>query len=257
MLALGTIELDRPEITARILPRNMPPENFHNMLLREMDRRHAFGQYVLSSTVPPRPGEENRLVQNDALDDVLRFVRPTLTLGGGSVSTGERREQNATPGDVALYDAATTSVLFERYQRPDRTTGQPANPEFVLSPDVVAALNLPPAPDGRAYGSGPLTDVRRRTLGYAFASVDAFNPLHSNGPLTVLLTPSKPDGTPLIFSELQDNYCRMVRGMYAAGEQENPRDAFLSGFIQARADARNAPSARPTNGVTGECRAKP
>lgn len=250
MLALQVVDSDNPSLTARISPQGMPPENFHNMLLREMDRRNAFGQYVYGETVPPRPGEATP-APNDALERVVRFIRPQLALNGVSVAAGENKETNVTPGDAALYDAATTSILFERYSRTEN--GRTIYPELVLSRDVVSALNLPPAPNGTVYTSGPITDVGRRTLGYAFASVDAFNPLHSNGPLLVALTPQREDGTPVPFGEIQGPYCQSVSAMYQAGEQMNPRDAFVSGFIQGRVNDRNPEASNPAIGITAAC----
>lgn len=266
MLALTIVDEDNPELTARILPRGMPIENFHNMLLREMDRRHAFGQYIYTATVPPRPGETFP-APNDLLENVLRFIRPQISLEGNNISLGANQSTNITPGDAALYDAAITSFFWERYTPTDNTKppigvdergqpiypfrtaadGRPQYPQLTLDNDVIGALNLPPAAPGRAYTSRPLTDVGRRTLGYAFGSIDPLNPRHSNGPLLVQLTAG------VSGDELQQTFCPVVRDMYRAGDQQNPRDAFSSGFIQGRVNDRTPENTDPAIGITGPC----
>ncbi len=260
--AMMLVEWDKPECTLKMIPTGMNIQQFHNMLLREMDRRNRLTEYVLWFIMMGHHDswEDNydlnlhdNIILSNNLDRIFQFERPTQNWMSYSVSTGIKVKSDITPGEAMLYDAALTSVYFERYSYKS-DNGSMVYPDLVLDSDVVSALNLPQLPKGEYYAYGMnLTDVMRRTLGYAFASVDRFNPELSKSSLTVSLQLKREDGSPVYASEMQDQYCRQSRALYEAGASMNPRDAFLSGFVQGRVNRKNPGATSPAIGITGAC----
>lgn len=153
--------------------------------------------------------------------------------------------------DVAAFDAFRDNVLFdsEQVRQSGVVTAANPNPLFVLRDDVRTALSLPPKADNGAWFFSLRSDVARRTLGFYVGSLAELNPVSSVMQLPVGVTPG------MTFGEFQTYYCPQVYGMYVAGDQLDPRDAVLSGLIQARVSQRPPMSARTDGaiGVVGPC----
>lgn len=255
MYALRVINLDTPELTTRIAPEGMPLSDYHHMVLREMDRRNLFDRFYLHEAVPPSFGERSEIA-NQNVNRILEFIRPDFAGSMVGADTGSNRNIRVTPMQTAIYDASVSSILFDQ---PLTVNGvvTPANPAarpgVVLRDDVVQALRLPPAPQGEIYAATVRTDTARATLGYALGAVDAFNPYFENPQMIVRMSMPGPDGQPRTFDQVQPEFCHMVRDMYREGEQQDPRNAFIQGFMQSRIDQRNPNDTNPAVGLTGPC----
>lgn len=229
-LATSVLDADRPEISSRLLPAGMPLEQFDRMINREISRRGMWG-YVYEQRARGGAGAPN--IEPEATRNVLDFVRPQFSFPAGV--SAETRTVRLDPTIVAIYDSSIDTLV-------SNTSG------FRYRADTARAEGLPRRADGLGYGDIANTDVADKRVLYALGAQAAFNPSNPNAQLPTPIT------TGQTVEQVQMTYCGLMVRIYASGRAVEPRDAGLSGVIEARIDARNGFEPREANfGITGPC----
>lgn len=145
--ALSSASTDQPAITNFIKPQRMTAEQFHRMLMRELQRRGLLDDYFADEIDTLNL---QRIRHDDALKNAVRAF-PRRSFSFPNQEQGSAVNLQLNPAQVAIYDAATD--MFFRNQ-----------PTSALSADVARALNLPRKSDGKSYALGVSTDVDNYTL---------------------------------------------------------------------------------------------
>lgn len=229
-LATTVLDADRPEISNRLLPPNMPLADFDRMINREISRRGQWG-YVYESRVRGGAGLTN--VEPEATRNVLDFVRPQFNFPAGV--SADTRQVRLDPTIVAIYDSSLDTVV-------SNSSG------FRYRADTARAEGLPRRADGIGYGTVPNTDVADKRVLYALGAQAAFNPSNPNAQLPTSFA---------IGATMEQNqaaYCGLITRMFEAGRSLDPSDAGLTGVMEGRIDASNGFEPRELNfGITGPC----
>ena len=235
LAALVTLlDTDDPALSLQVIPKGMSIPDFDRMVNREISRRNMWGYvYDTLTRVGARrdvAGVEVR--EPDELRQAFDFVRPKFSFPAG-VST-ERTQLRLDPSVVAIYDSSIDTLVSNE-------SG------FGYRADAARAAGLPKRPDGKGYGYVSNTDVADKRLLYALGAQAAFNPSNPNAQTTVSAS------TPQTLDQIQATYCSLAETMYQEGRSIQPRDAGLTGFIEARIDARNGFNVNGANGITAAC----
>ncbi len=229
-LATSVLDADRPEISNRLLPPNMPLADFDRMINREISRRGMWG-YVYE--LRARSGAGLPAVEPEAPRNVLDFVRPQFSFPAGV--SAETRAVRLDPTVVAIYDSSVDTLV-------SNSSG------FRYRADTARAEGLPRRADGIGYGTVPNTDVADKRVLYALGAQAAFNPSNPNAQLPTSFA---------IGATMEQNqaaYCGLITRMFEAGRSLDPSDAGLTGVMEGRIDASNGFEPREANfGITGPC----
>ena len=95
--------------------------------------------------------------------------------------------------------------------------------------------------------SNTRTDASEVDFGYTVGANPRFNP---NSPHVQVPMSVEFGATP---EQVQSGYCPTVKNIYQPGRQYDPRDAFLTGFVQGRVDAGQGFPVQNEVGLFGPC----
>lgn len=192
---------DRWDITDTLIPSSMSRAEFTRAIIREAARRNEAENDAYRTLGGMKP--KNKMTAE----------REMLSIG--TSETGVSRNITDEAGVFAIFDAAVQVVAYNQ-------------PKFVISSEVLQAMGKK-VPSNEVV-TFPLTDVDQYDLGYTIGAMPEFRPDGEGFDVSFKL-----DSTP---EQVQAAFCPTANKLFENGAGLDPRDAFLTGLMQARIDAK-------------------